>query len=54
MLEDPNEQVRWWAAFALARGRYTTQENAQAMYKALDDTSDAVQNRAATSLKGMM
>jgi len=54
VLDDPNEQVRWWAAYALGRGRYVSEDAVEVQYKAMDDKSDTVQSRAATSLKNMM
>jgi len=51
-LNDSEEQVRWEAAFSLSV--YPCQEAADALLKALDDKSDYVQNRAATSLKAVL
>jgi hypothetical protein len=51
-LEDPVERVRAWAATALAND--VSEDRAQLLLKALDDRSGWVQNRAATSLKGMV
>ncbi|MBN2455995.1 MAG: HEAT repeat domain-containing protein [Sedimentisphaerales bacterium] len=51
-LNDSDEQVRWEAVFSLSV--YPCQEAVDALLKVLDDKSDYVQNRAATSLKIML
>jgi hypothetical protein len=52
-INDSNEKVRWWAAFAF--GYNSTQpENIEILFKALDDSSGMVQSRAAITLKGMV
>ena len=50
-IEDPNEKVRWWAAFAFAYNSFRP-ENVEILIKALDDSSGAVQSRATSTLKG--
>ncbi|MBN2457160.1 MAG: HEAT repeat domain-containing protein [Sedimentisphaerales bacterium] len=52
-IEDPNEKVRWWAAFAFAYNS-PRQENMEILCKALDDSCGAVQSRAAMTLVGMV
>jgi hypothetical protein len=52
MVEDSNEMARFWAAMALVS--YRSPETVDLLHKALDDSSVAVQNRAAITLKGMM
>ncbi len=52
-IEDPNEKVRWWAAYAFAYNS-ARPENVEILLKALDDPSGAVQCRVAMTLKGMI
>jgi hypothetical protein len=52
LLKDANEMARFWAALALVA--YRKPETVEALERALDDPSVAVQNRAAMTLKGMM
>ncbi|MEO6788803.1 MAG: HEAT repeat domain-containing protein, partial [Chthoniobacteraceae bacterium] len=52
-LHDPNDKVRWWAANAF-QYQSVKAENIEALLAALDDSSDAVQSRAAVSLVGMV
>ncbi len=52
-IKDPNDKVRWWAAFAFSYHSITP-ENMEILYKALDDSNGAVQSRAAMTLKNMI
>jgi hypothetical protein len=52
-INDSNEKVRWWAAFAFAYNSVQP-ENMEILYRALDDSCGAVQSRAAMTLRGMV
>ncbi len=52
-INDPNDKVRWWAAFAFGYSSRSP-ENMEILYKALDDPCGAVQSRAAMTMCGML
>jgi len=52
ILDDSQEQARWWAAKALTG--YRSQETLELLYKAMDDKLYMVQNRAVQSIGVML